>query len=64
MTVKATVREIMDRYKWDEFCEERGINPWAVNEGLMTSEEEFELSEDEAKKYGFIKDRDEDTYRW
>ena len=40
---------------WDEFCDLRGINIWAVNEGLMGSDEELTLSEDEAKELGLIK---------
>lgn len=37
---------------WDEFCELKVINIWAVNEGLMDGDEEFELTDDEAKKIG------------
>lgn len=52
-----TASEIMDRRVWDTFCELRGINVWAVNEGLMDSDEEFTLTEDEAAALG-ITDRE------
>jgi hypothetical protein len=55
MRVIVTAEEIIDRGVWDEFCEKRGINVWAVNEGLMNSDEEFTLSEEEAQSYGFLK---------
>ncbi len=54
MRVIVTAEEIQDRGVWDEFCEKHGINVWAVNEGLMDSDEEFILSEEEAKSYGFL----------
>lgn len=63
MKVIVTAEELIDKWLWDDFCEERGINVWAVNEGLMDSEHEFELSEEEARKYGFLKS-DEDSYHW
>jgi len=54
MTITVTAREILDKGVWDEFCEEFGINPWAMNEGLMDSSEEFTLTEEQARKYRFI----------
>lgn len=55
MTITVTAEELMGRGSWDDFCESRGINVWAVNEGLMDSSEKFSLTEAEAKQYGFIK---------
>ena len=52
MKIVVTAREIMDKLCWDEFCELKGINLWAVNEGLMDEEDTFELTEEEAKKIG------------
>lgn len=49
-----TADELMDRCLWEQFCEDRGINVWAVNEGGMDSDHEFVLSEGEAKKYGLV----------
>lgn len=54
MKIILSAEEILDGGYWEEFCEKHGINPWAINEGLMDSDEEFSLSEDEAKSYGFI----------
>jgi hypothetical protein len=53
MKIIVTAEEILDKGVWDEFCEEFGINVWAINEGLMDSDEEFVLNEAQAKRYGF-----------
>lgn len=53
-TVSVTVRRLMDRGVWDEFCSLRGVNPWAVNEGLLQETESFELTEQEALRLGLI----------
>ncbi len=58
MKILVTVEEIMDKGHWDDYCEEHSINVWAVNEGLMSSNEEVYLSEKEAKQYGFIPKKD------
>lgn len=39
LKVTATVKELMDAGVWDEVCDLLGLNPWAVNEGLMDSSE-------------------------
>jgi hypothetical protein len=49
-----TPRELLDSYLWDEFCNMRGINIWAMNEGLMSSDEVIILTEDEAIALGLI----------
>jgi len=54
MKIILTAQEILDRGIWDEFCEMKGINPWAMNEGLIDSDEEFIFSEQEAKELGLI----------
>lgn len=54
MKIIVTAEEIIDRGEWEKFCEDRGINVYAVNEGLMDEDEEFILNYGEANKYGFI----------
>lgn len=49
-----TAEELIDQCVWDEFCKDRGINVWAVNEGLMDSDEEFVLNDNEITKYGLV----------
>lgn len=56
MTIIVTANELMDKGAWDNFCEARGLNVWAVNEGLMDSNEQFTLTTEEVKQYGFIKE--------
>lgn len=45
-----TASEILDRYNWERFCALRGINVWAINEGLMDYDEEFILTEKELEQ--------------
>lgn len=47
MPVVLTAEEILNSGQWDRFCAQRGINPWAINEGLMDKREEFVFSDDE-----------------
>ena len=54
MKIIVTAEELIDRGDWDSFCEEKGINPWSVNEGLMDSDEEFVLSVQDARRYGLL----------
>ncbi len=58
MRIVVTVREIMDRGVWLEFCRIRCINEWAVNEGLLDSDAEFTLTALEAQRLGLLPDRD------
>jgi len=60
MTINITASEILDKGvdTWDSFCDDRGINPWVMNEGLMDSDEVFTFNEEEAQKYGFLNKMD------
>lgn len=60
MKIIVTAKEVLEKGGdvWEEFCAENKINLWAISEGLMYSDEEFTLSEEEAIKYGFIKKED------
>ena len=49
-----TAEELIDRGLWEQFCGDRGINVWAINEGQMDDDHEFILSTREAKRYGLI----------
>lgn len=49
MTITITAREAFDKGIWDDLCEMKGLNEWAVNEGLMDISETITLSEDEAR---------------
>jgi len=39
MEIRMTIKELMDRGLWDEYCKLTGTNEWAVNEGLILSSE-------------------------
>ena len=47
-----TAKELMDKYKWDEVCNLKGINPWCINEGLMDSSYEISFNEEECREIG------------
>ena len=55
MKVKLTVRELFDNNVWMEYCALTGTNDWAVNEGLMSDDEEVYLTEDQAVVLGLVK---------
>ena len=55
MRIIVTAEELIDKGVWEEFCELKGINVWAVNEGAIDSDEEWSLTEEEAKQFGFIR---------
>jgi len=54
MEIIMTAEEIQDEGVWEEACELLGINPYAVNEGLMEPRERIELTEDQARKLGLL----------
>lgn len=47
-----TAAEIISAYRWRQFCEARGVNEWAIAEGLMDSDHEFTLAMDEVNAIG------------
>ena len=56
MKLILTIREIMDKGLWLDFCNIRGWNEWCVNEGLADSDEEITLTEEEIKQLGLQKE--------
>lgn len=47
--------QLLEKGVWDQYCEEVGLNPWCINEGLMNSNETVELTKEQAIKYGFLR---------
>ena len=54
ITVRISAQELLDSGKWEIACDVLGINVWAVNEGLMDSDEIITLSQWEAQELGLI----------
>jgi len=53
MKIHTTLEEILNRCNnWDDFCEDKGYDNYAVNEGA--GHIQVSLTESEAKKYGII----------
>lgn len=40
--MKVTVRELIQLNLWDKYCDDTGMNIWAVNEGLIDKDVELE----------------------
>lgn len=55
MNVQITAHEAIERGIWDQVCEMKGLNEWAVNEGMMDGDELLTFTEKEAKQLGLIK---------
>ena len=61
MKVKATFKELSGCpliSGWDYICEKYGINPWCMNEGLASSSDEIEISLEDARYIGILKEFD------
>jgi hypothetical protein len=41
--VSMTVRQICDLGLWSEVCEQESLNPWAINEGLISDDDTIEF---------------------
>ena len=41
---------------FNELCNELGLNPWCMNEGLATGDEVYTLSEETAKRHGLLRE--------
>lgn len=39
---------------WDKFCEETGLNPWLLNEGIADSEDTHHVKIGILRKYGIL----------
>ena len=52
--MKVTLQELMDNYDWDKACEVLGLNPWCINEGLATGDDEEEITEKQAREIGIL----------
>lgn len=58
INITTTFREILHSPRvgaWDKFCEKYNYNPWMINEGLADPNEKVEISIEDAKEYGLIK---------
>ena len=52
MKIVITAKEALDLGIWDSLCKMKGMNVWAMNEGLMSGDEEITLSKREAVDLG------------
>jgi len=52
--VKVSTQELINLGIWEIACDVLGMNVWAVNEGLMDSDEIITLSQWQAQELGLI----------
>lgn len=53
--ITCTFQDILDAPllgAWDRFCEKYGYNPYMINEGLATGDEEVTITIEDARLYG------------
>ena len=58
MKIIVTVRDLFDKGVWMEYCDITGTSEWAVKEGRMNSDDEIELTDEQARKLRFIPEED------
>ena len=54
--MKLTGRELLDNGWWMRFCDVTGTNEWCINEGLADDTTEFELTAQQAKEIGILRE--------
>ena len=54
ITVRISAQELINLGIWEIACDVLGMNEWAINEGLMDSDEIITLSKWEAQELGLI----------
>jgi hypothetical protein len=55
--ITVTAGELLDRCVWDQARDMLGLNPWAVNEGLMDRSERVTLTLEQARTLGLLDQR-------
>lgn len=52
-TVNITASDLLHAcWDWDAVCDEIGLNPWAINEGLIDGDHVLTITLDQAKRFG------------
>ena len=58
MRYVTTPKELLDKGLWEKACEVLNWSVWIINEGLIDSEEDITLPEEQAKEIGLIRGED------
>ena len=54
MEITLAVEEIFDKGLWMSVCEMKGLSEWAVNEGMLSSQDKITFNKEECEKLGLI----------
>lgn len=57
MRIKIKVDELFDKFLWDRYCKLTGTNEWAVNQGLLSIDDEVTLTKKEAIELGLLNEK-------
>jgi hypothetical protein len=52
--VAATAGSLLDKGAWEQACDMLGLNPWAVNEGLLDRDERLTFTIEQARELGLL----------
>ena len=58
MKVIVKIEDLIDNGLWDIYCDNAGINPYAINEGLCNPDDTIEIEKDTAITLGIIQEED------
>ena len=53
--MRITGGELLNNGWWLKYCELTGTNEWCMNEGLASSDTEFELTIEQAAEIGIVR---------
>ena len=60
MKITLTIQEAFDKcYDIDDLCNDIGLNPWCINEGLAYSSDEISIDIEVAIKHGLLTNKEE-----
>lgn len=55
MIIKITFEELLNKGTFDDYCIDVGLDPWCLSEGKVNKDDEIEITEQQAFKYGILK---------
>ena len=54
MKMICDAKDLIEHGAWEAYCQKYGINPYVINEGLMTDDEEITITIEEGVEWGLL----------
>ncbi len=54
MKMVCDAKDLIEHGVWETYCFRYNVNPYAINEGLMTSDEEITITIEEGVEWGLL----------